>query len=296
MVQNNRKVIMKLAACVLSFGRSRLARSRNLPNIVIRASGCTAVGLFCLLSPFRGWSASCVTPSAGLVGWWPGEGNANDIAGTNNGVLKAGVTFAAGEVGRALSFDGVSGYVTNGMPGLAYIRNSYTMEFWAWPKAARASTPEDTSGLAGISNQRYAIFPDNYGGPGVAGAGVSVGTNGVSVFEHSAVYLPSLLVYDTPITGWTHIAVVYSNRQPRLYLNGMLVRMGLTSGADSYPSTSLGEGGNGPALYYGYYAGLLDEVSIYSRALSSPEVQAIYKAGSAGKCRGRKVLHSPKDS
>ena len=92
-----------------------------------------------------------------------------------------------------------------------------------------------------------------------------MGTNGVSVFEHSASYLPSLLVYNATIAGWTHIAVVYSDRQPSLYLNGVLVRTGLTSGADSYPSTCLGEVGVG----YGYYAGLLDEVSIYDRALSA---------------------------
>jgi len=70
----------------------------------------------------------------------------------------------------------------------------------------------------------------------IVGAGVSVGTNGVSVFEHGGNYVPSLLVYDTPIQTWTHVAVVYSNRQPALYLNGNLVRVGLVSSQDSNPS------------------------------------------------------------
>src|SRR5437016_1327803 len=48
---------------------------------------------------------SCVAPPSGLVGWWPGEGNAKDIIGTNNGVLVNGTTFAAGVVGQAFSFD-----------------------------------------------------------------------------------------------------------------------------------------------------------------------------------------------
>jgi hypothetical protein len=39
-------------------------------------------------------------------------------------------------------------------------------------------------------------------------------------------------------------------------------------------------------LAYGYYAGLLDEISIYNRALASNEVAAIYSAGSSGKCKG----------
>jgi hypothetical protein len=223
------------------------------------------------------------------VDWWPGEGNANDIVGTNNGTLIGGVTFASGEVGQAFSFDGLSGMVTNAMPGLTNIQSSYTMEFWAWPTAARASTSEDTGGASGISNQRYAIFP-HHGVPGFPGSGVSVGTNGISVFEHSDNYLPSLLVYDAPIVGWTHIAVIYQNQQPALYINGALARTGLVSGGDSHPSTCLGEIGLG----YGYYAGFLDEVSIYNRALSPSEIAAIYLAGSAGKC-GIPIITSQPD-
>lgn len=30
---------------------------------------------------------SCVPPPAGLVGWWPGDGSANDITDENDGTL-----------------------------------------------------------------------------------------------------------------------------------------------------------------------------------------------------------------
>ena len=36
----------------------------------------------------------CVPASSGLISWWPGEGNANDVAGANNGTLMNGVGFA----------------------------------------------------------------------------------------------------------------------------------------------------------------------------------------------------------
>ena len=221
----------------------------------------------------------CVPPPAGLTNWWPGEGNAKDIIGGYHGGISNGTTFAAGYVGQAFSFNGSNQYVTNSVPALTNIVSSYTMEFWAKPTASRASTPESTTGTAGNTSQRYAIFPNN-GKFGAAGAGVSVGTNGISVFEHASAYLPALLVYDIPITNWVHVAVVYSNQQPRLYLNGGLVRTGLVSTHASCPSTCLGENGLG----YGYYAGLLDEVSIYDRALSAAEILAIYAADSAGKC------------
>jgi hypothetical protein len=36
-----------------------------------------------------------------------------------------------------------------------------------------------------------------------------------------------------------------------------------------------------------FFAGLIDEVSIYNRALAADEIKAIYDAGSAGKAKPR---------
>ena len=93
------------------FGRYRLVRSGNQPSIVIRSSGCAAVGLICLLTGFRAWSADCVSRPAGLVAWWSADGRANDIVGSHNGTLSGGASFATGEGRQAFSFDGSSGYV-----------------------------------------------------------------------------------------------------------------------------------------------------------------------------------------
>src|SRR6266404_2043280 len=49
---------------------------------------------------------TCAPSPPGIVSWWPGDGNANDIVGGNNGTLVGGVTFAAGEVGQAFGFNG----------------------------------------------------------------------------------------------------------------------------------------------------------------------------------------------
>lgn len=230
------------------------------------------------LLPFVTRAQDCAPPPSGLVHWWQGEGVAVDAVGDLSGTLINGTTFAGGTVGQAFSFDGVNDYISTRTPVLNSIVDSYTLEFWAFPTASRASTPEATGGIWGTSAQRYAIYP-RYQSPGIA-SGVSVGTNGVSVFEHGNDYLPALLVYDAPIEGWNHIVVVYESRQPRLYVNGALVRIGLTSEYSSSPTTFLGEAGQG----YGYYRGLLDEVSIYDRALSDVEVQEIYSAGGKGKC------------
>src|SRR5262249_51337935 len=57
---------------------------------------------------------ACVTPPSGMVAWWPGDGNTNDIKSNNNGALQNGATFAAGKVGQAFSFDGVDDFVSFG--------------------------------------------------------------------------------------------------------------------------------------------------------------------------------------
>src|SRR6266436_1890113 len=81
------------------------------PNV----SKCFAqTALLCLLS-LAGARAqtntSCAPQPQGLVGWWPAEGNANDIASGDNGTLAAGTTFAPGEVGQAFSLNGTNAFV-----------------------------------------------------------------------------------------------------------------------------------------------------------------------------------------
>src|ERR1043166_4029528 len=54
----------------------------------------------------------CTPPPPNMVGWWPGDGNANDISGDNyNGTLSGGVTFAPGKVEQAFTFNGTDGEV-----------------------------------------------------------------------------------------------------------------------------------------------------------------------------------------
>ena len=149
---------------------------------------------------------------------------------------------------------------------LPTVTNNFTIELWAYPTASRNSTPEQNTYIIGQSGQRYAIWPHHTGSTTDAGAGISIGTNGVSVYEHCSNYLPSILVYDTPIIGWTHIAVVYNNKTPSLYINGVLVRTGLTSlKTNIYPS--LGTGGN-----YGFYEGQFDNIRVWDYARSQIEI------------------------
>src|SRR6266496_6134827 len=49
---------------------------------------------------------SCVAPASGLVGWWSGNGNAEDRIGQNPGTVQGGLTFDSGRVAQAFSMHG----------------------------------------------------------------------------------------------------------------------------------------------------------------------------------------------
>src|SRR5690348_18297527 len=65
---------------------------------------CSAMALLVFATPSAP-AANCDPPPSGIVSWWPGEGNALDIQGTNNGIF-TNAAFGPGEVGQAFSFDG----------------------------------------------------------------------------------------------------------------------------------------------------------------------------------------------
>jgi hypothetical protein len=243
-----------------------LIEKRWLPKFI-------GVIVFAFISMIGITVSASLSPS-GLIAWWRAEGNAVDSIGGYNGTLQ-GVTFATGKVGQAFSFNGSTDKVDGYIDLRNVVTNNFTMAFWVYPNATRNSTIETNSEVTGIAGwgQKYAIAPQHGGDVDYAGAGVSVGTNGVSIYEHATDYMPSTLVYDTPISGWTHIAVVYINRQPNLYINGTWVRTGMISARNYvFPSTQFGEGYN---YQYGSYSGLLDEVKIFNRALSASEVATL---------------------
>ncbi|HKQ53664.1 MAG TPA: LamG-like jellyroll fold domain-containing protein [Pyrinomonadaceae bacterium] len=212
-----------------------------------------------------------------LVAHWKfdeGTGTtAQDATGNGNtGTLQGNPAWSAGKVGpSALNFDGLDDRVTVAdNTTLTDITNNFTVSFWVNPRSTHQIDPESVTGVAGVGGQRYAFGPRN--APGTdAGAGISVGTNGVSVYEHGAGYMPATLVYQATLSGWTHVAVVYENKQPRLYINGALVRTGLTSPRANVILHPQDIGG----MAYGYLDGLLDDVRVYNHVLGASEIQTL---------------------
>ncbi len=207
------------------------------------------------------------------------SGNGNN--GTPQGVANTG----SGRICKGGVFNGVSPTRIKSVSNFAdAISNDFTIAFWVNPTTTHQIDGQSTGGTGGTGGQRYAIYPaqgTDAWGAGHAGAGVSVGTNGVSVYEHAASYMPALLVWPGVVSGWTHVAVVYQARQPRLYINGALVATGLTSTvANIHPGlrTSVGMANNDGGVgggNWGWFNGGIDEFRIYDGALDAAQVASI---------------------
>ncbi len=179
--------------------------------------------------------------------------------------------------GGCLSLDGLNDQVLADVGRFPQSSNNFTLEFWANPAGSLTLTAEVASdNIYYYGPQRYAVFPDH--GPlagypaGHVGAGISVGTNGVIVVEHSDALLAPVLVYTGSLSGWTHVALTYSEGQPRLYLNGTLARTGIAAGRFVHPSLNIS--GNTSGYSYGHYQGQIDDMRVWNQALNSASITA----------------------
>jgi len=220
----------------------------------------------------------CVPSPAGVVSWWPGDGNAEDIIGGYNGILESDVAFASGHVGQAFGFDGVDASVATSfvLPSIG------TIEMWVNPWSL--STPSSTQilvgthGLANGNDRLWVVSSGPAGGPGVAPNTLVVNLGSCCTND---------LVVSSPLSvgTWTHLAVAfnYSAHTYQLYVNGALAASSSATRASPTQALRIGGGTSNFGQNF-FFHGALDEVTVYNRALAANEIQDIFEAGSGGKC------------
>jgi hypothetical protein len=217
-------------------------------------------------------AGSCFPAPSSAVGWWAGEGNALDSAGTNHGSLVNGVGFAAGEVGQAFNFNGTNQYVD--VPSRASLNptNSLTLEAWVNPGQFSSSAPAiiKKAGEGSVTTHGYTL----------EFASSSTVVFGVYVNGAWASTAPAPIL----VNQWNHVAGAYDGTNVSVYVNGVLVGTPLHAPGVITPSGNDLQIGHDPSSPSRYYKGLIDEPTVYSSALSSAQILSIYFAGSAGKC------------
>ena len=232
-------------------------------------------------------AAVCQPAPAGLVGWWPGEGNANDIAGSATGTLQGGATATvAGEVGQAFSFNGTNGYVSIPDSPVLHPAN-LTIEAWV-----RFSSLNSVGAGGSPAGDQYLVFKQNTRSGDFESFDLSkTRLTGGDVFRFlvtsasgQTAEIDSATFLATNV--WYHVAAVRGSNFTQLYVNGQLERQMTVSFPQDYGALPLYFGTSGQTYWDHKFSGSMDEVSLYNRALASNEIAAIYAAGAAGKCKG----------
>ncbi|HYE66279.1 MAG TPA: HYR domain-containing protein, partial [Pyrinomonadaceae bacterium] len=227
----------------------------------------------------------CLQRPAGIIAWWPADGEANDIIGANHGVLQNGATFVAGKVGRAFSFNGLEAAVTLPPTSLHEAFSALSVEAWVYP----------------LSHGRDAVSGVGYYGRTIISNTDSDGfaLRVIDGFIQSDLRLTSgearFAFYQAqlPLNQWSHVALTYGDGQLKAYLNGQMLGSVAVSGTIKNINNAnvCAMIGNEPigsscavqARGFGWHGGI-DEVDIFDRALDAAEILALYNAGSAGKC------------
>ncbi len=264
----------------------------------------------CALSTVAGMLAWCALCSiaqgqvcsplpSGAIAWWPGDGDAVDVIGQNTATLNNGATFVPAVVHDGFLLDGVDDYVDYGTsPVLNWTPDaSFTYEFWL--------RTTDTEGM--ILSQRIA-----QGGGAIFN--ISLDFNGATSFGPGEV---GVLLRDDngSVAGCQQIGCVRVDSDTRVddglphhiavtkdgvlnvlsvYIDGVLSAQGSTADLTDGITTDLRSVGserrwvlvNFTTQNRTFFDGVIDELTIYSTALTPNEVLSIAQAGMAGKCGG----------
>ena len=228
-----------------------------------------------------------IEPPEGMVSWWPGDGNAQDIMDGNHGILSGDAAEAQAVVDQGFSLDGTGDFVlvSGDRPNLN-ITGDVTVDLWAKRTVfGRTSVLIDKgANLVGSADR-----PDAYS------MWFSQSDHLVAGFaraDGSLVFLVGPVVTDS---RFHHYAYVRSGNTHSLLVDGVVVTADTFTGVPGDTSGlplaigAVRRDPNPPGFAF-EFGGVIDEVEIFSRALSDAEINAIYDAGSAGK---RKLTPTP---
>ncbi|MEO5691295.1 MAG: LamG domain-containing protein [Candidatus Saccharimonadales bacterium] len=202
-----------------------------------------------------------------LIGYFALEENSGtfirDTSFNNNNGTTSGTTWATGKVGTGLSFAGAGIMESTDVD----ITGTITISAWVNPSSTQSST------IFGKANLQGAIkLFNNEPRFNVTTGGTLRTVDAIVVLTNST---------------WNHVVGTYDGTNAKIYVNGVERASVAATGAisnNNQPWTAgqntIGSGGGNS------YSGAMDELKVFSRALSANEVKAEYDAGVAGNTAG----------
>ncbi|QFY11590.1 DNRLRE domain-containing protein [Nonomuraea phyllanthi] len=182
-----------------------------------------------------------------------------DSSGQNNTGAATDTTWTAtGKHGKALSFNGISSWVT--VPHAASLRLTTALTLSAWVRPATQD-----------SLWRSVLMKEHAegGGYGLYASTERSGPGGWLQTTQEAAGIASSTAL--PLNQWSHLAFTYDGAAASVYVNGTLVGQVPMAGEVVDDGGALRIGGN--AFWDEFYSGLIDEVRVYNRVQTATEIQ-----------------------
>ena len=222
-----------------------------------------------------------------LTGYWPFNGNANDVSGNGNDGIVHGASLTSDRfdcTGSAYYFDGIDDYIEIGtLPGLIEHLNSYSISFWY---KSGSDVLEWSSIIGSINNAPAEMaFEINFHRNGLF---FQFGRISFIIRSNDDKYL-SFAVYATETFGnqWHHIVFNFedpAHNSASVFIDGIIRDMEYvtTEGPVNYvqfeiPFT-LGATNNRGTINR-FYKGCIDDFRIYGRILTKDEIKSLYHIG-----------------
>nr|WP_319494010.1 LamG-like jellyroll fold domain-containing protein [uncultured Desulfobacter sp.] len=210
--------------------------------------------------------------SDGLLAYYPFDGDSNDISGNgNHGTESGGLTYKMGVSGEAASFDGVDDYIRVPSHSTLNPEDQLTISFWIKvDNFTNTWSPLIHKGGAHLSesvNREYTVWLQDISTFHFASAGDNLAQQ-------------TLNACCAGKDIWTHFVGVIDRQQHkmRIYVNGIL-KNEITDAYSTF-NNNLNDLIIGwteeISSSYSPFKGRLDELRIYSRALSEDEVSILY--------------------
>jgi len=217
-------------------------------------------------------------PTNGLVGYWPFNGNANDESGNGNNGTVNGATLAADRLGsadKAYSFYGANDYIEISTNNGSFDSQTYTVSYWYktnsvpyvgfYPRAIISRS--NGSGSPSNVYDNFSIFE--------SGGAISLNYQGVGTPFNS----PSGIDWLTQVNNdsWHLLNVTVNTDSLKAYVDGVLVNAQPFIAGISFQNYSLRFGKSNHS-YWSEYNGILDDIGIWSRALTQEEITNLFNS------------------
>lgn len=198
----------------------------------------------------------------GLMGYWKMDeisgSTVSDSSGNGNtGTVKGSTSIVNGKAGKGRKFNSVNDVIEIA-DSASLNPTKITLAAWVYPN-------DFDNWNTILSKTTSSGWTDGYG------LYRKKDSNKIVFFVNN--YDDHTVKNEIDKNKWTFIAATYDESQLKFYVNGVLKDNSSYTGHINHSSNVLNMG-SAPGKYY--WKGIIDEVRIYNRALSSSEVQKLY--------------------